>query len=129
MTLDVVGLRFRWKRDSRRMLADMIAKRGSITGIRLVREPDNRFDPNAIMVLLPERIASGYQLGYLRASSAEVLAPALDSGRTMVVSAKLEGLNEDDDYNTGEVFVRFKDRPKSLTKRKKPAKKPQSAKP
>lgn len=107
--LDVIGLKFRWKRDGRRALADMVTKRGSITGIRLVREPDNPADPNAIKVMLPERILDGKQLGYIRATSAELLAPKLDSGKLVVKSAKLETLHEADDWNEGVLVVVFGD--------------------
>lgn len=120
--LDVVGLRFRWKRDGRRALADMIAKRGSVTGIRLIREPDNKVDENAIMVYLPERILEGAQLGYIRADSAAVLAPKLDNGSLIVLSAKLEELDESEDWNIGTMLVKFGDV-------KKPAKRKGSTKP
>lgn len=120
--LDVVGLKFRWKRDGRRGLADMIAKRGSVTGMRLVREPDNKVDEFAIMVCLPERILNGTQLGYIRTDSAAVLAPKLDDGSLVVLSAKLEELDADDDWNTGTMLVKFGDV-------KKPAKRKGSTKP
>jgi hypothetical protein len=116
--VDIVGLRFRFKRDGRRALADMIAKRGSITGMRLIREPDNRADPNAIMVCLPQRILDGKQLGYLHKETAAVLAPALDSGRTVVLRATLESLYEDEEWNRGNMIVWFKDLPKPAAKRK-----------
>jgi hypothetical protein len=58
MELEVIGLRFRWKKDGRIAIARMCDK-GDITGIRLEREPDNKYDENAIMVLLPTRILSG----------------------------------------------------------------------
>jgi hypothetical protein len=116
--MDVVGLRFRFKKDGRRALADTIAKRGSITGIRLIREPDNRADANAIMVCLPERMLNGTQLGYIRALSAELLAPKLDSGRLVVASAKLEWLDPSDEWNTGNLLVHFidVDKPKKASK-------------
>jgi single-stranded-DNA-specific exonuclease len=44
--------------------------------LRLVRQPDNEFDPNAIAVLAP----SGEQVGFLNRRLASVLAPALDAG-------------------------------------------------
>lgn len=116
--LDVVGLKFRWKLTGRRALADTIAKRGSITGIRLVREPDNRFDSNAIMVMLPERMMEGAQLGYLRAPSAELLAPRLDSGKLSVASAKLESLDETDEWGSGNLVVIFIDVTQPKARRK-----------
>lgn len=44
--------------------------------VYLVREPTNRYDNNAVMVLLAE----GYQIGYVPREDAEVLAPQLDTG-------------------------------------------------
>lgn len=43
--------------------------------LRLVRQPDNEFDPNAIAVLDPR----GEQVGFLNRRLASVLAPALDA--------------------------------------------------
>lgn len=108
-TLDVVGLKFRWTRDGRRVLANMIESKGRISGIRLVREPDNKFDPNAIMVCLPERIIEGKQLGYVRATAAELLAPRLDNGTLVVLSAKLMELDARQDWNEGELEIIFGD--------------------
>jgi hypothetical protein len=123
MELEVIGLRFRWKKDGRIAIAHMCDK-GDITGIRLEREPDNKYDENAIMVLLPERILSGRQLGYLHRQAAELLAPRLDNGILEVVSAKLQRLDPDTDNNVGTMLVRFRDL-KTLAKRasrKEPAK-------
>lgn len=110
--VDVVGLRFRWKKENRAILATTVAK-GSIHGIRLVREPENKYDPNAVMVLLPERLYDGKQLGYLRAESAALIAPKLDKGVLQVVSATLLNLDEDDahPWNTGTMLVTFLDVP------------------
>jgi single-stranded-DNA-specific exonuclease len=44
--------------------------------LRLVRQPDNGFDPNAIAVLAP----AGEQVGFLNRRLASVLAPILDGG-------------------------------------------------
>lgn len=122
-TLDVTGLKFRWTKDGRRTIAGMIEKRGSINGIRLVREPNNKFDENAIMVCLPEKIIEGKQLGYLRATAAELLAPRLDDKTLVVVSARLEELYSEQDYNEGRLYIVFGDKPKAKrAKGKKPAK-------
>lgn len=107
--VDVIGLGFRWKRDGRRALADMLAKRGSIASIRIVREPDNKHDANALAVYLPKRILGGAQLGYLRATTAEVLAPRIDARTLTVQAATLLSLDEDDDWKSGEIKVRFHD--------------------
>lgn len=110
--LGVVGLRFRFKEGERRALAKMVDKRGPITGIRLVREPDNKYDENAIRVYLPERIMGGNQLGYLHRQTAELLAPKLDSGSLVVKTAELTELNVADGYSTGTLIVTFQDKPK-----------------
>lgn len=115
--LEVIGLKFRWKKDGRRAIFDMIEKRGPIKGIRLVREPDNKWDENAIMVMLPERILGGKQLGYLRKEAAELLAPSFDSGKTTLVSGVLEGLNDSDEYNSGLMALRFRDRPPAIKRK------------
>jgi hypothetical protein len=104
--VDVIGLKFRWKRDARRALAASIGARG-IGGIRLVREEDNKYDGNAIMVLLPERLHGGKQLGYIRRESAAMLTPKLDIGELRIVSAKLVELLEADDWNSGPMIVTF----------------------
>lgn len=107
--LDVVGLKFRWTRDGRQAISRMIDKKGSITGITLEREPDNKWDDNAIKVMLPSRVIDGKQLGYLRAPAAELLAPKLDDGSLIVVSAKLTSLDADEDWNEGTLEVIFGD--------------------
>src|SRR5262245_4976271 len=107
--VDVIGLKFRWKRDARQALGATIGARG-IGGIRLVREPDNKYDDNAIMVCLPERLHGGKQLGYIRRESAALLAPKLDSGELRVVSAKLLDLYADDDWSSGPMIVTFQSR-------------------
>lgn len=104
--VDVIGLKFRWKRDARQALAASIGARG-IGGIQLVREPENKYDENAIMVLLPDRLHDGKQLGYIRRESAELLAPKLDSGELRIVSAKLVELLESDDWSSGPMIVTF----------------------
>lgn len=118
-TIEVIGLRFRWKRDARRAFAGMVEQRGQITGVRIVREPENQHDENAIAVFLPQRIAGGKQLGYLHRETAAILAPKMDEGLLKVVKAELLSLNQRDDYNTGDLLVRFQDMsPKRSVKRK-----------
>lgn len=110
--LYVVGLKYRFTKQGRSMLARMLAK-GDITGCKLVREPDNPKDENAIVVMLPNRLLDGKQLGYLMRESAAILAPRIDAGSLKVVTVRLTGLTREDDYNTGIVLARFQDiRPK-----------------
>jgi single-stranded-DNA-specific exonuclease len=55
---------------------ELVAALSPGSALRLVRQPDNRFDPNAIAVLDP----SGEQVGFLNRRLASVLAPAIDGG-------------------------------------------------
>lgn len=121
--LQVVGLRYRgWSRSGREVLAQMIEKRGSIKGMRLVREPDNPADEHAIAVYLPPRIAEGKQLGYLYREPAALLAPKIDAGTLVVVGAELEELDAEDDWNAGTMLVRFVDvKPTAKTRKKAPS--------
>ena len=107
--LEVIGLRFRWKETARRALAGLIEQKGQVTGCRLVREPENEYDENAIAVYLPGRLMGGKQLGYLHRETAAVLAPKLDEGVVKIVNAELWSLSVDDKWNTGELRVRFRD--------------------
>lgn len=109
-TLDVVGLGFRLKRETRVNLAMRAEKSGGIKGIRLVREPDNEYDPNAIAVFLPKRLMGGAQIGYLRRPSAELLARKLDAGEMVIVKATLLSLRAEDDLKEGPLDVLFRDK-------------------
>jgi hypothetical protein len=113
--LDVVGLGFRMKRDARRTLADIIAKNGNIWGMQLVREPDNPADTNAIMVCLPKRLMGGAHIGYLRAPSAELLAPRIDRGSLAVVRATLLELRSENDFKEGTLDVTFRNKAQTRT--------------
>ncbi len=61
---------------------DVVARLQPGMPLRLVRQPENEFDPNAIAVLAP----TGEQIGFLNRRLASVLAPALDSGAEWDVS-------------------------------------------
>jgi hypothetical protein len=111
--LDVIGLGFRVKRPTRRIIADMIEKKGGIAGMRLVREPDNPADSNAIMVCMPTRLLQGMQIGYVRRPTAEILAPKIDNGSLTVKGAVLAWLSPEDDYKEGSLDVTFRQMPKS----------------
>jgi hypothetical protein len=78
-TCTVVGMQFRWKMTGREMLARAVP-----FPVELEREPDNKFDPNAVKVNLAatKKLSSlkGKHLGYLRREVAELLAHRLDAG-------------------------------------------------
>lgn len=108
--LEVVGLGFRLKRETRRQLRRMVESKGSIAGIQIEREPENRFDFNAIKVSLPSRVFSGAPIGYFHRETAEMLASRMDAGTLVVKSAVLTDIHGDDDKQAT-VLVRFIDKP------------------
>jgi hypothetical protein len=109
--LDIVGLGFRMKRESRRALRMLVERKGSIPGLRLVREPDNPADPNAIKVCLPSRVMHGAHIGYLHRETAELLAPRIDAGVLVIKTATLESVDGELDKSATAV-VRFIDKRK-----------------
>ena len=112
-TLDVVGLGFRVKAPTRKAIAKMVDDKGGITGMRLVRELGNPADVNAIMVCMPRRVLGGMQIGYLRAPTAELLAPRIDNGTLIVKGAVLAWLSEEQDFKEGSLEVTLRKVPKS----------------
>jgi single-stranded-DNA-specific exonuclease len=78
---------------------DVVAKLQPDTPLRLVRQPDNEFDPNAIAVLAP----TGEQVGFLNRRLASVLSPALDAGARWDVS--VTGVTGGDDAGSRGVNV------------------------
>lgn len=89
--LDVVGVRFRMKADARAALAAVLKRKP--LKVTLEREHENKYDENAIKVT---GVLAGddHHLGYVRATSAVVLAPKLDDGSVKFKSAKLVMLYE-----------------------------------
>lgn len=55
---------------------DVVARLEHGTPLRIERQPDNEYDPNAVAVFEPH----GAQVGYLNRRLATVLAPVLDAG-------------------------------------------------
>ena len=108
INLSVVGLQYRWKAEGRQALYNLVQK-GAITGLTLQREPDNRFDSNAIKVNCPPRLFAGRQLGYLTREAAEQLAPKLDSGSLVVKSVELVEIPHSSTLDTALVSIRFLD--------------------
>jgi single-stranded-DNA-specific exonuclease len=61
---------------------DVVTRLEPGTVLRLVRQPDNEYDTNAVAVMAP----TGEQVGFLNRRLAAVLAPALDAGAEWEVS-------------------------------------------
>jgi len=90
LDISVVGLQFRLKRDMRNILA------GKKFNVRLQREPDNRFDGNAIQVLMSDKkygLLEGQHIGYVRRGTAETIAPRMDEGSVTVLSAVMSDVD------------------------------------
>jgi hypothetical protein len=104
--LDLVGLKFRMKKDARLQLA----KRCPIVhGVKIDREQENKYDINALRVTL-----DGKHIGYLRADSAAVLAPKIDDGELKFLRATLTSLVDGTNgpASEGRLHVVFEDKRK-----------------
>lgn len=75
--------------------------------ISLRREPENQYDPNAIAVLLNDKIA-----GYLPAKIAALLAPIMDEGKTVSVNdcdikSKASSKNPENKKVSVQIYLNF----------------------
>lgn len=116
VTLTVVGLNFRWKAATRQMMPGWCP-----FPVTLEREPDNRFDADAIKVVIAgtKKLTklNGSHLGYLsnrqeggeRVGIASMLAPKLDAGQVELVKAWVTEV--DPDAGTAVMEARFRDIP------------------
>lgn len=102
----VVGLNFRAKKDARAVLAASVAKKP--LSLALYREPENKYDANAIQVYGAAKEWDGVHLGYLARSVAEVLAPRMDDGTIAVVDCFLTEVFGPD-HKMGEAHIVIED--------------------
>lgn len=101
-----VGFQHRVKRDGRRALAGILPVR-----VRLVREPDNPMDENAVRVIHADTgVLGGSHIGYVAAAEAAIVAPLMDTRKLVFKSATLVSLDEGADWHTGVVHGIFTDR-------------------
>jgi hypothetical protein len=106
LEVEVVGMSYRgWTKQGRVMLRDRAP-----FAVTIEREPQNEYDPNAILVKLLKMEIKPEELGYIRRETAVLLAPRLDAGRLIFKS----GLSTDVDIDAGLVActLRFADRSK-----------------
>lgn len=72
------------------------------TKLRLERDMENRFDPNAVAVLYDEAIAEGeaisYLLGYIPAEENETIAQFLEMGWTKCFDCTISKMNPEAHY-------------------------------
>lgn len=102
----LVGMGFRLKKDVRDLLARSVAKKPYTVDLR--RQPDNKYDPNAIAVYGVGGLFDEHHLGYLSRETAEVLAERIDAGTLAVESAKLTEVYKPD-HKGGNVHVKLAD--------------------
>jgi hypothetical protein len=89
--LSVKGMRYRVSTSTRRMIAAFM--KSDFLECALMREPDNRVDPNAIKVEISKEPYKGMQIGYIDKEVAATLAPLLDSKAVRVDSIVLTELD------------------------------------
>jgi hypothetical protein len=108
MELSVVGLGYR-------MTPATMAKIAADCPLqaRLVREPKNAHDENAVAVWLQEK-PYNFHIGYLPRAVAAAIAPKLDSGEVEIVEAWVSSV--DVIHTSGEIVVKAR-KMKSLQKR------------
>jgi hypothetical protein len=102
MTIEIKGMQYRLSSSTRRLIAmQMLPLR-----VRLVREPENEHDENAIAVFGYEGSFKRMHLGYVGRETAAVLAPKIDDGELVFVEARL--VECDSREATGEMKVTWK---------------------
>jgi hypothetical protein len=105
VALSVVGMQYRVTKSTRQMISEHVRNDGPLL-CKLVREPSNAVDPNAIRVLIADEPYTGLFIGYLTRQVAEVLAPALDKGTAVAGRCVLTDVAPRD--GEGEVLVTIK---------------------
>lgn len=85
VSLKVVGVTFNNDDGTSRKetIIEMSKGNTDTIDVLLVREPDNKFDPNAIKV-----IANGKQIGYIGKDYSSILAGFMDAGRQFTAKVK-----------------------------------------
>jgi HIRAN domain len=100
ISLSVVGLQYRTTPSVRKYMVEHLPFR-----VKLVREPNNLQDPNAIAVVIRDKEVpyDGMKLGYLRRQVANVWAEEIDEGRLQIHKVYLTDL--DPQESVGEVLI------------------------
>lgn len=114
MELTVVGLQYRLSLSTRRMISQKLGE-GRIE-VKLVREPDNEMDRNAIKVVIAKSAYKGLHIGYLRKQTALVLADAFDEGEIIDPETYMTAL--DPAEGTAELVFHYRKSPGTARKKK-----------
>ena len=102
--LDVVGLQHRITTSTRRWLAKSLKENGPIF-CKLVREPENTHDENAIKVVIQEGNYKDLHLGYIQRAVAAVLALMMDD--SLITDVLLAIVSIDVDAGTADARLQF----------------------
>lgn len=78
---------------------------------KLVREPENLYDENAIKIVLNEPPERSFHVGYLARQVSAVLAPRMDSGRVRIKSAWVVKLTLHEHEDESVVRIRYTKHP------------------
>lgn len=111
-TLDLVGMNYRVTKQTRIYMRKWLDDNGPILS-KLLPEPSNTHDPNAVKVVIDEGPYKGQFIGYISRKHTPVYGPRLLSGEIKVESAHITELWPDD--GEGELLVKVRaPRKKSL---------------
>jgi hypothetical protein len=84
--------------------------------VKLVREPDNSADENAVMVVITEKPYAkpneGFHVGYIMREAASVIAPAMDEGGKAWPYKEAWLMEVDPDTGRGQMVARKSAKPK-----------------
>ncbi len=96
----LVGMNYRLGIQLQEELADHVP-----FAVRLERESENRFDPNALKVVAME-VRPDMHIGYVSRDVAARLAPLMDSGRIVIEAAAVTDIAEEN--GSGTVIVSYR---------------------
>ncbi|MDW8727283.1 HIRAN domain-containing protein [Streptococcus suis] len=81
----VAGTQYREDRFEPMRVLRCLTYGGETTDVKLVREPDNKYDPNAVKVLV-----CGYFVGYIPKTASEEVSRLIDRGEKLNLSVDME---------------------------------------
>lgn len=81
----VAGTQYREDRFEPMRVLRCLTYGGETTDVELVREPDNKYDPNAVKVLV-----CGYFIGYIPKTASEEVSQLIDTGEKLTLSVDME---------------------------------------
>lgn len=95
VTLQVVGMKYRVTPATRHLIRKKVEHDGPIP-VKLIREPENVHDPNAIKVVISGSAYKGLHIGYLMRGVAAEYAQRLDEKRFHFEDGLMPIVNDED---------------------------------